>query len=269
MTLNGVLLPVPLAQCHLWGGHSLPLFMVHVGLHCRDIHTRCHRHRRILKGMDNFFFHSDPGLVHLGGCQPVREKYAIAIRLATALVGSCIGYFHNVASRFSRVAAARFIAIGFHRPVIGILVMSQDLRALPRCFITEWGVQIGSTLVVLSCPGPRRTRSRNAQGVENTADRACRRTRRPRASASSWKVSSGPRPGISGEFLSVSDKLQAITNRFFDLSMEQAATAEEMSSTFEACRRPLRIYPVDDQPEERGREIDAAGGRPERGAERG
>jgi hypothetical protein len=105
---------------------------------------------------------------------------------------------------------------------------------LPPIFITEWGVQIGSSLVVLALSLALADKI-NVMRVDLTA-LLDKQTENEKVASERARYLEGivqAATVISEEFLKVGSQLQDIASRFATLSMDQAATSEEMSSTFE------------------------------------
>jgi methyl-accepting chemotaxis protein len=105
---------------------------------------------------------------------------------------------------------------------------------VPVMFITEWGVQIGSSMVIiflsLSLADRINVMGKDLQKLLIEQQEHEKETKE-RAEYLQGVVTTAT--GLSDEFVRVNTQLQEITAKFSNLSMEQAATSEEMSSTFE------------------------------------
>jgi len=101
-------------------------------------------------------------------------------------------------------------------------------------FITEWGVQIGSALVIVLLSlalADKINVMRRDLSVLLEEQNVTRKEAQERAGYLEGIVQTAT--GISDEFMNITAQMQEITKRFASMSMEQAATSEEMSSTFE------------------------------------
>ncbi|MBN2160612.1 MAG: hypothetical protein JW807_14580 [Spirochaetes bacterium] len=237
MTLNGYSFQYLWPNAIWWACHALPFFMCSsvcmAGIFIRDVIDA----RRLFRRLDKIFLFIIIPVSSAWAVASLFVKYAVAIKGATALVGilSSLMFIVVAAALFSGSRAARFIAVGFLGLVAGILAyVLKTFGLLPEMFITEWGVQIGSTLVVIFLSlalADKINVMRHELKILLTEQQENEKTARDRAEYLEGIV--GTATGISDEFVTVSNKLQEVTNRFSELSMEQAATSEEMSSTFE------------------------------------
>jgi len=191
--------------------------------------------------------------------------YDLAIRIATGLVGvlSVLIFAGNLITLFRGSRPARFIVAGFTGLVVGIvLYVLKSFGVLPGMFLTEWGVQIGSSLVVIFLSLALADRI-NIMGKDLAMlleeQREHEKETKERAEYLEGIVNTAA--GLSEKFVRVNAKLQAITARFSELSMEQAATSEEMPSTFEDLLASVEtIYQATISQKIGGGEIETDGG---------
>ena len=136
---------------------------------------------------------------------------------------------------FKKSRASIFIALGFGGLVCGILAyVLKTFGVLPEMFITEWGVQIGSSLMVVFMSlalADKINVMRRELKTLLTEQQESERIAVDRAGYLEGIVQTAT--GLTEESIKASNQLQEITDRFSELSMEQASTSEEMSSTFE------------------------------------
>jgi methyl-accepting chemotaxis protein len=237
MTLNGYSFQYLWPNSTWWGANSLPFFMCMTILFCGIFVWDIVDMRKNFKIMHKIcvFGVMVPSLIWAVASLIV--PYATAIRIATALIGVTASILHVMGwiALFRGSRPARFITIGFVCLVSGVVVyVLKSFGVLPEMFITEWGIQIGSALVVISLSlglSDKINVMRKELQVLLAEQRENEKTARERAGYLEGIV--GTATGLTGEFIHVSEQLQDITNRFSDLAMEQASTSEEMSSTFE------------------------------------
>ncbi|HNW27134.1 MAG TPA: 7TM diverse intracellular signaling domain-containing protein [Spirochaetota bacterium] len=237
MTLNGYSFQYLWPDQIWWASHSLPFFILtSVATSALFIREVIEMNRRY-KAVSRIYVFAVilPSLIIAIVC--LLLPYDLAIRIATALVGilAVLIFIGNLFTLFRGSRPARFIVAGFTGLVVGIvLYVLKSFGILPEMFITEWGVQIGSSLVVIFLSLALADRI-NIMGKDLTKlleeQREHEKETKERAEYLEGIVNTAT--GLSEEFVRVNAKLQAITARFSELSMEQAATSEEMSSTFE------------------------------------
>ncbi|MBN1533129.1 MAG: hypothetical protein JXA20_10740 [Spirochaetes bacterium] len=163
--------------------------------------------------------------------------YSLAIRGATALVGilslTIIGCVIYATIRGSR--PGRFILFGFTGLVVGIVCyVLKTFNVLPPMFVTDWGLQIGSSMVVIFLSlalADNINVMRRSMELLLEEQRESERTATERAGHLEGIVKTAT--AISEDFVMVGNQLQEITEKFSSLSMEQSSTSEEMSATFE------------------------------------
>ena len=237
MTLNGYSFQYLWPNALWWGSNSLPFFI------CTSVFTASIFMRNIMefpvyfKTMDKIILYGvmiPSGIWSLGS---LIAPYSLAIKIATGLIGilATILILLSLIAAFKGSRAGRIVSVAFICLVIGIvLYVLKTFGILPKLFITEWAIQIGSSLVIvflsLSLADKinvmRSDLSKLVQEQEQIKVEAQER-------AAYLEGIVGTATGLTEEFVRVSGELQTITNRFSDLSMEQASTSEEMSSTFE------------------------------------
>ncbi len=237
MTLNGYSFQYLWPNAIWWACNSLPFFIstsvVLAAVFMRDVigtRTQFRTVDRIL-----LFAVILPGTV--SAIASLLLPYKWAIQIATALVGilAVIIILCVIYTMIRNSRPARFVTIGFMGLVVGILLyVLKTFGLLPEMFITEWGVQIGSSMVIILLSlalADKINVMRNEMKGLLTEQRINEKQVRERAGYLEGIVSTAT--GLTDEFIKVSSQLQEITNRFSNLSMEQASTSEEMSSTFE------------------------------------
>lgn len=164
-------------------------------------------------------------------------EYRLAIKMATAMVGSqaLLQLILVFILMIRKSRPARFIVVGFFWLVTGVVTyVLKTFGLLPEMFITEWGVQIGSSMVVvlLSLALADKINVMRAD-LKKLFDEQKENEKTARERAAYLEGIVRTATGLSDQFVKVSGELQGITGRFSDLSLEQSATSEEVSSTFE------------------------------------
>ncbi|TAL33635.1 MAG: hypothetical protein EPN93_13535 [Spirochaetes bacterium] len=237
MSLNGYSFQYLWPNALWWGSFALPFFICVAITLAAVFMKQVIETKKLFRVVDKIFLY---GVIVPGSAWAVCTlfvDYGLAIRGATALVGvlavclfGCVIY---ATIRNSR--PARFILIGFGGLVAGIVIyVLKTFGVLPGMFIADWGVQIGSSLVVVFlslalADNINVMRIKLSKLLDEQKEHE--KTTIERAAYLEGIV--GTAGTLSEEFISVSDRLQGITNRFTSLSMEQASTSEEMSATFE------------------------------------
>jgi len=163
--------------------------------------------------------------------------YSTAIRLSTGMAGimTVVLFGSIIALTLKKSREAMFMTIAFAGIVLGILLyVLKTFGILPTNFITQWSIQIGSSLVVvllsLGLADKINQMRRDLQVLLND-QKASEKTARERADFLEGIVRTVN--VISSDFLKVSHELDEISTTFTQLSMEQASTSEEMSATYE------------------------------------
>ncbi|HOW82685.1 MAG TPA: 7TM diverse intracellular signaling domain-containing protein [Spirochaetota bacterium] len=237
MTLNGYSFQYLWPEAIWWGSNCLPFFM------CSSVATAAIFMRAMMDLPGRF-----PGVnrvMTFGVIVPssiwavcsLIAPYALAIKVATALVGVLSVVIHVCVwyTLFKKSREAIFITVGYLGLVAGIvLYVLKTFAILPEMFITEWGVQIGSSMVIVFLSlalADKINVMRKDLKVFASEQEEIKKEAQNRAENLEGIVRTAT--GISEEFMNVTREMQEISRRFSDMSMEQAATSEEMSSTFE------------------------------------
>jgi methyl-accepting chemotaxis protein len=164
-------------------------------------------------------------------------EYSMAIKMATLTVGilAFVQFLLVFILLVRKSRPARFVAVGFLFLVIGVLAyVLKTFSLLPEMFFTEWGMQIGSSMVVVFLSlGLADKINVMRKGMKVLLDEQQENEKTARERAGYLEGIVGAATGLTQEFINVSEQLQDITNRFSSLAMEQASTSEEMSATFE------------------------------------
>lgn len=237
MTLNGYSFQYLWPNAIWWAGNSLPFFML-TSVATAAIFMRVMMDlRRKFKAIDRVLVFAVIIPALIWAVCSLLVPYALAIRVATALVGilSLLIFILICYTAIRKSREAMFIAFGFGGLIVGIvLYVLKAFGVVPNMFLTEWGVQIGSSLIIvvlsLALADKINVMRKDLAGLYDE-QKDLRRVAQERAEHLEGIV--GTATGISDEFLNVTEQMQDITRRFSSMSMEQAATSEEMSSTFE------------------------------------
>ena len=220
-----------------WANNCLPFFMLNcvvtAGLFIvRYVETRKLRpytHRFIVFGiMLPLFLMS---LVAFTG------NYALSIKLATAGtgIGAVMITVVGVILFLGRSREARFCIFSFSALVIGVvLYVLKSFGVLEPSFLTNWSVQIGSSLVILifsfGLADKINLMKKDLQKFNAGLEKNEREAReRNEFLENTVKTITG----MSRDLFEISRELSVIGNSFGSLSTEQAATSEEMSAAFE------------------------------------
>jgi methyl-accepting chemotaxis protein len=237
MTLNGYSFQYLWPDAIWWGCNALPFFMCmalfSAGVFIRDVIEA----RHLFRNVDRLFIFVILPTILSWAIASLLVKYSLAIRVATGLVGvmAMAQFFIIMYTLFKKSRASIFIALGFGGLVLGILAyVLKTFGVLPEMFITEWGVQIGSSLMVVFMSlalADKINVMRRELKTLLTEQQESERVAVDRAAYLEGVVQTAT--GLTDESIKASNSLQEITDRFSELSMEQASTSEQMSSTFE------------------------------------
>jgi len=237
MTLNGYSFQYLWPNAVWWNSHSLPFFM------CASVLLGVEFIRRVLeipslfKPVNKIFLYVLFPSVIAWAVMSLMVNYSLAIKVATALVGVivAIAFLIAVVALFRKSRAARFITAGFFGLASGVLAyVLKTFAVLPEMFITEWGIQIGSSMVVVFLSlllADKINVMRRDLKVLLLEQQESEKLAKERTAYLEGVV--GTATGLTQEFIRVSGQLEDIAGRFAGLSMEQSATSEEMSATFE------------------------------------
>jgi methyl-accepting chemotaxis protein len=163
--------------------------------------------------------------------------YSIAIKAATvqSLVSAMIQMSIALILLIKRNRAAVFYFIGFFGVLVGIITYTlKTLGVLQATFITNWSVQIGSSMVVVLLSiglADKINSMRKSLMVLNKEVEHNEKLARGRADYLQGVLTTVE--NISDDLQVVSSDLADLTENFARVSSEQAATSEEMSATFE------------------------------------
>ncbi len=237
MTLNGYSFQYLWPNAIWWACNALPFFMCmaifFAAVFIRDVIES----RHLLRSLDKIFLYFIMPLSVGWAIASLLVKYSLAIRVATGIIGllAVAQLVMIILAIIKKSRAARFIALGFGGLVFGIMLyVLKTFGVLPEIFITEWGIQIGSSLMVVFMSlglADKINVMRRELKTLLTEQQESERLAVERAEYLEGVVQTAT--GLTDESIKASDQLQKITDRFTDLSMEQASTSEEMSSTFE------------------------------------
>ena len=237
MTLNGYSFQYLWPDATWWACNALPFFMCmaifFAAVFIRDVIES----RHLLRNLDNIYLFFILPVSFAWGIASLLVKYSLAIRVATVIIGllAALQFVMIMAAMIKKSRAACFIALGFGGLVLGIMLyVLKTFGVLPEMFITEWGIQIGSSLMVVFMSlglADKINVMRRELKTLLTEQQESERVAVERAAYLEGVVQTAT--VLTEESLRASDQLQKITDRFSDLSMEQASTSEEMSSTFE------------------------------------
>ncbi|MCX7679490.1 MAG: methyl-accepting chemotaxis protein [Spirochaetes bacterium] len=164
--------------------------------------------------------------------------YSVAIRLTTFFAGVCAivlyigGIFVSIRYKSRQALFVNFAFMGF---VLGIvLYVLKTFGILPTNFITQWSIQIGSALVVVLLSfGLADKINTMRKDLARLLKEQQESERNALEKAKFLEGVVGMVNEISEDFLRVSKELGEISAAFSQLSMEQASTSEQMSSTFD------------------------------------
>ncbi len=237
LSLNGYSFQYLWPEALWWSAHAIPFFIstsiLLVAVFIRDVLEI----RRLSKNLNRLYLFVLFPVPAIWAVMSLVVEYALAIKGATVMVGMLTaGIFFSVLIALLRKSRpARFITGAFFGITLGILAyVLKTFGVLPEMFITEWGVQIGSSLVVvilsLALADKINTMRRE---MKDLLDEQKENERIARDRAAYLEGIVGTATGLTREFIQVSDRLGEVAHNFSGLSMEQAATSEEMSSTFE------------------------------------
>lgn len=237
MTLNGYSFQYLWSNSIWWACNSLPFFICTSLMMAAVFINYALELRKNFPVMNKIYLFGiiAPSFVWAIMCLIV--PYSMAIKIATGLVGALASVIFAtvVYASFRNSRLARFIAIGYVGLVTGILLyVFKTFALMPEMFITEWGVQIGSSMVItllsLALADKINVMRRDLAVLLKKQQEGEKKTKE-RATYLEGIVNTAT--GLSEEFIKVSNQLQDINSRFSELSMEQASTSEEMSATFE------------------------------------
>ncbi len=237
LTLNGYSFQYLWPKAIWWGANSLPMFMclsvLCWGVFLWDLLEMREKFRRMYK----MFVWGIFPLTIVWGVASLMVKYSVAIQVATLLAGAVTVVYFMIGfiAMFYRSRAAIFVNIGATGLMIGIvLYVLKTFGVMAESFITEWGIQIGSALVVvlfsLALADKINVMQKELK-VLLVGQQNSEKVARERAAHLQEIVNTAT--GLTQKFTDVSGRLDEIAHRFSDMSMEQASTSEEMSASYE------------------------------------
>ena len=237
MTLNGHSFQYLWPKAIWWANNSLPFFMMlslsFVGLFIRDSVETQKYFPKLDKAMLLLVIIPSFAISALS----LMIKYSIAIKLSTAFIaiGAVIWYIMVIYTTVKGSRTARFSALGFSGLVFGIvLYVLKTFDILPLMFLTQWSLQIGSSLVVVLLSLGLADKINNMQVIQQKLLEKSRKDEefiKERAETLEGIVYTAN--SITDEFMRISHELHGIAGMFGKVSMEQASSSSEMSATFE------------------------------------
>lgn len=237
MTLNGHSFQYLWPNSIWWANNSLPCFMVlslsFVGLFIRDS-VETHKYfPKLDKAMLLLVIIPSFAISALS----LMIKYAIAIKLATTFIaiGAVIWYLMVIYTTIKGSRTARFSALGFSGLVFGIvLYVLKTFDILPLMFLTQWSLQIGSSLVVVLLSLGLADKINFMQlSLRNLLDKQKKDEEYIRERAETLEGIVYTANSLTDEFLRIGDELNGIAGMFNKVALEQASSSSQMSATFE------------------------------------
>ncbi len=237
MTLNGLSFQFLWPNSLWWASNCLPFFMgasvITGGLFSRE-YMQTNIHYRII---DKFIIFGIilPGLA--GAATAFLGNYKLSIKFNT-LNGAYFSLLMVILAIILSVRGsrpARFFLLAWSGLLLGVIAYAlKTLGVFPVNLFTTWGIQIGSSMmVVLLSLGladkintmQKDLRLLNAD-IEKKEKDALSRARYLEEIVGTVK-------SISNDLLSIGYELSGMGSKFSELGTEQASTSEEMSATFE------------------------------------
>jgi methyl-accepting chemotaxis protein len=237
MCLNGYAFQYLWPNMTWWANNSLPFFItltyVTVSfffIFYLETKTRYLFYHRVM-----LFTTVIPGLI-LSGVSLI-VPYGLAIKMATVFAGvaAFILYGSGIILVIQGSRQARFMIIAFTGLVLGIMLyVLKTFGVLPTNFLTQWSIQIGSSLVVvLLSLGLADKINLMRRDLQRLLDEQKLSEKMTRERADFLEGIVQTVNIISDDFIKVSRELDEISTTFSQLSMEQATTSEQMSATYE------------------------------------
>ena len=162
-------------------------------------------------------------------------QWAIKVATADAIFLSILMIPISVTMSYRGSRAARFYLLGWAGLLAGIIMFSmKTFGVLPTNALTNWSIQIGSSLMVvlvsLGLGDKINTMKMDLQKlnteIEKSEKEAKDRTRYLEGVVGTVK-------SMSNDLIEIGRELSSIEAKFTEMSTEQASTSEEMSATFE------------------------------------
>ncbi|MCP4132992.1 MAG: hypothetical protein GY754_18650 [bacterium] len=238
LTLNGFAFQYLWPQSIWWANNCLPLFMILVafwsGLFFRSYMQTSNKYK--ILDIIILLITVIPVFANLVVIFGIRI-YALSIKVAT-IYSLLLSIFLLIVSLILSIRGsrpARFYLLAFLGLLIGIICfILKTWAVLPSNTLTNWSIQIGSSLtVVLLSLGlaDKINTMRKDMEVMNIGLEKNEKQSKERAEYLEGIVKTTH--SISDELIRVSDELGEISAQFGGLAGEQGATSEEMSATFE------------------------------------
>jgi methyl-accepting chemotaxis protein len=245
MTLNGYSFEYLWPNAIWWGGNSLPMFMC-LSVSCWGIFMwDLLEIRKNFRNIHFLFTRILWPLTILWAIVSLMVKYSLAIQVATLLIGivTLIYFIVGIILLFYRSRPAVYLNIGSVGFMCGVLLyVLKTYGVLPKMFITEWGIQIGSAMMVvlfsLALADKINVIQKKLQVLLDDQSES-EKVAQERARHLQGIISAAT--GITQEFARVSGQLEEIALKFAEMSMEQATTSEEMSATYEELSSSIEM----------------------------
>ncbi len=237
MTLNGLAFQYLWPQSIWWANNCLPFFMSFIALWSGFFlrtYLRTAVNFRIVDKIAIFAIIM-PAAVWIVMSLVLPYRTAIEGATVLALTSACLHLIVSVYLSARRYRAAWFYFLGYVFCLMGIIMYTlKTFGVLPVNFITNWGVQVGSAMMVLlfstGLTDSISTMRRQMQTLL-AQKKESEKTALERADYLEGIVTMVN--SLSGDFVQLSGDLNQVSKTFSDLSMEQASTSEEMSAIFE------------------------------------
>jgi len=237
MTLNGHAFQYLWPNAIWWANNSLPFFIV-MSILFAGIFTTS-----VIDAKNSF-----PGLFRLMlilvilpaaiiAVLSLTIKYSIAIKLATAFIaiGAVTWYIGLIYAMIKGSRPARFHVLGWTGLILGIvLFVLKTFDILPLIFLTQWSLQIGSSLVVILLSLGLADKINNMQVTQRRLLEKSRKDEefiKERAETLEGIIFTAN--SMTEEFRRVSDELNEIAGMFSKVALDQASASSQMSATFE------------------------------------
>ncbi|NLV67288.1 MAG: hypothetical protein GXY14_06400 [Spirochaetes bacterium] len=237
MTLNGHAFQYLWPNSIWWANNSLPFFITlclfFVGVFIISaLETRKH-----FPGLHKFMLILVIIPAFIISALSLVIKYSIAIRVATGFIaiGAVAWYIGLVYAMIKGSRAARFHVLGFTGLVFGIvLYVLKTFDILPLMFLTQWSLQIGSSLVVVLLSLGLADKINFMQfSLKKLLEKQKKDEEYIRERAETLEGIVFTANSLTEEFLKISDELREIALMFNKVAMEQASSSSQMSATFE------------------------------------
>jgi methyl-accepting chemotaxis protein len=237
LTLNGFAFQYLWPDLIWWANNCLPLFIsliaVLSGFFMRSYLLTSKNYKTIDRIA--LFVIIIPGAVSIIISLAASYRLAIVCATGLALLVSLLQMIIGIVLTIRKYRPARFYLFGLFWCMMGIVAYTlKSFGVLPSNFITNWGVQIGSALMVLLFSlGLADRINTMRKDIQRHLDEQLENERITRERAKFLEEIVDTANVIAEEFSKVSRDLNHISDTFSMLSQEQASTSEEFSATFE------------------------------------